>query len=205
MGRVLARPELQRVHEQESWELRSEVEEREPQAAPASWVRSLATGIASIAELLLWALGGLALVMVVYLILQRTQRMQSSFGEPELPTFVALAHDADAKRPSLATHEVVPRALALLASGQHVAALSVLYVGTLAALVRQDGLTLPSQATEGQCLRAVRTASISQERRALFEELTQVWQLSAYAHARPEQERLQQICGRFSVCFAGAR
>jgi hypothetical protein len=101
----------------------------------------------------------------------------------------------------LPPHEVVPRARALLAEGETTAALSVLYVGTLAALVVFDALDVPAQATEGECLRRVGAAPIAPARRELFAELTTHWQLSAYAHVPPDPEQLDGLCLRYGACF----
>jgi hypothetical protein len=205
MARVLARPELQRSRVEEHWELRKSLKsETDPSSVP-SWLGLLAGGLARFFVIILWILGGSALVVVIYLLVQRMQRLvPQEAARASLPEFLAAVRAGEGHELPLAPREVVPRALALLAEGKHAAALSVLYVGTLSALVRQDGLHVPRQATEGQCLAAVRAAPIAEERRALFGELTQLWQLSAYAHAQPEDARLHDICRRFSACFAEA-
>ena len=77
----------------------------------------------------------------------------------------------------------------------------MLYVGTLAALVLLDALEVPAQATEGECLHRVSAAPIAPVRRALFEELTMHWQLSAYAHVVPEPDHVYVLCQRFAGCF----
>jgi Domain of unknown function (DUF4129) len=99
----------------------------------------------------------------------------------------------------------VPEALRLVAAGDLTAALSVLYVGTLRALTERDGLALPDDATEGQCLEAVAAAEVPGEHRALFRELTALWQLSAYAHEPPAKPALSALCARFRSCFEEAR
>jgi hypothetical protein len=201
MARVLARPELSRTHTEEHWELRQRDDESAPQrqAAPA-WLSLIAGLIAESFVVVVWALAGLALVVVIYLVIQRAEGLGRRAEEAASPQLAAMVVQHTGAKP-LTLREIVPRAQALLAEGQHAAALSVLYVGTLQALTLQDGLELPQQATEGQCLAAVQRAPIADERRALFVELTQLWQLTAYAHARPDDARLLALCGRFGSCF----
>jgi hypothetical protein len=202
MKRVLGRPELQRSRVEEHWELRSSPKSEPDRKLSMPWLSWLAGAFARLFVVLLWLLGGAALVVVIYLLVQRTQRMfPSEAGRESLPEFLAHVRNAEGRETPLSLREVVPRALALLAEGKHVAALSVLYVGTLTALMRQDGLHVPRQATEGQCLAAVRAAPIAEARRDLFGELTLLWQLSAYAHTPPDDARLRAICQRFSAEF----
>jgi hypothetical protein len=166
---------------------------------------SLISGIASLAELLLWLLVGLAVAVVVALIIQRVQKAQRGvLPERSLPEFVATITAGGERQGGLALHEVVPKALEHVARGEHAAALSILYVGTLSALVMQDGLALMHAHTEGQCLGLVRAAPIASERRGLFEELTQAWLLTAYAHSAPQRSQLEAICRQFQACFEGA-
>lgn len=201
MARVLARPELQRVRSEEHWELRSRPSAGEAPSVSLDWLTRLADLVARSLVVVLWIVGILAVAVVIALIVQRSRDFQKPARRAEaLPNFVAKLHGDNVSAPLL-PHEVVPKALALLSAGQHVAALSVLYVGTLTALMRQDGLEVPRQATEGQCLAAVRAAPIAAERRALFGDLTSTWQLSAYAHVRPEDARLQELCSRYTACF----
>jgi hypothetical protein len=121
---------------------------------------------------------------------------RDSFGDVEL----RIRFDKLPGRP-LAPNQVVPRARELLAAGDTTGALSVLYVGTLGALVLLDAVDVPAQATEGECLRRVGAAPIAPVRRELFQELTARWQLSAYAHVVPEPDQVHGLCERFTACF----
>ncbi len=205
MARVLARPELQRSHFEEHWEFRSDQKLDDVPRSSSPWLESLAGLMARGLEILLYALTVLALAVGVAVVVQRTQAFRPLRVAPTpMPEFVALLRGTDASSPVLAPHEVVPRARALLNEGQDVAALSVLYVGTLTALMQQHDVALPPQATEEQCLVAVRAAPIAEDRRSLFVELTTLWQTSAYAHTQPERARLEDLCARFTVYFGRA-
>jgi hypothetical protein len=205
MSRVLARPELQRVHEEVHWELRHASDERQEAKPHLAWLERFAAAVAEGFEYLLWGLAALALAFVIYLVILRSPSFQvRAAPSEELPAFAARIRAGEPHVPTLAISDVVPQARALMTQGREVAALSVLYVGTLTALMQRDGVELPPQATEGQCLAVVRRAPIAEERRALFVELTRLWQLSAYAHAQPEHARLTDLCARFHACFAEA-
>lgn len=202
MTRVLARPELQREHQEEHWELRTFGKSSEPSAMPA-WLGRLAMYLADSAAILVWVLAALALAVLLYIAVEHVRR--TSLVTVAIP---ATVRDAEVQirfdklpgRP-LTPNQVVPRARELLAAGDTTGALSVLYVGTLAALVLLDALDVPAQATEGECLRRVNAAPIAPVRRDLFGELTTRWQLSAYAHQVPAPDQVHVLCERFASCF----
>lgn len=212
MARVLSRPELQREHVEQHWELRDPPEEEDEEAfdweALREWLRdfaSVADGIAVGFEFLLWALALIALAALGYLMLERLQAFAPRrAGDAQLPEFVVRMRVDDAQVPPVPLSQVVSRALALIAEGGHAAALSLLYVGTLRALLTQDGVEVSPQATEAQCVSAVRAAQVPAAREQLFVDLTGQWQLVAYAHQRPEEAALRALCERFDACF-GAR
>jgi len=200
MARVLARPELQREHMEEHWELRKQSDDEAPAELP-TWLAVLVKYLAESTAVMIWALAAVALAILLYMFIENVRRnaqltVAVRVQEPE----VQLRFDKLPGRP-LAPGQVVPRARELLAAGDTTGALSVLYVGTLAALVLLDAVDVPAQATEGECLRRVGAAPIAPARRDLFQELTQRWQLSAYAHVVPEPAQVSVLCDRFNACF----
>lgn len=200
MARVLARPELKREHIEEHWELRSPGDDATPTAAPA-WLRTFAKYLADSTAVLIWALAAVALAALLYMLVENVRRTrQLTVAAPEPQPATPIRFDKLPGRP-LAPSQVVPRARELLASGDTTGALSVLYVGTLGALVLLDAVEVPAQATEGECLRRVGAAPIAPARRDLFSELTSRWQLSAYGHVVPEPDHVHALCERFASCF----
>ena len=200
MARVLARPELQREHAEEHWELRKRDESSTSTQLP-SWLGAFATILADSTAVLIWVLAAVALALLLYMFVEHvrhTAQLTAAVPVPEAE--VRIRFDKLPGRP-LAPSQVVPRARELLAAGDTTGALSVLYVGTLGALVLLDALDVPAQATEGECLRRVGAAPIAPVRRDLFEELTRRWQLSAYAHVVPEPDQVHGLCERFAACF----
>jgi hypothetical protein len=203
MDRVLARPELSREVTTEHWQLRK----ASGSADPPWWLTSLASfasGLAELGELLVWAAALLALVAFAVVLLRLMRGAGPARSAPQAEERAQVGF-APLGMTALPVHAVVPEALRLVAAGDLTAALSVLYVGTLRALTERDGLSLPDDATEGQCLEAVAAAQVADEHRALFRDLTALWQLSAYAHELPAQPALTALCARFRSCFEGAR
>jgi hypothetical protein len=200
MARVLARPELQREQVEEHWELRKQADSAEPSELPA-WLGRLAKYLADSTAVLIWVLAALALAVLLYMFVENVRRSTLlTVAVPAPEQEIRIRFDKLPGRP-LAPSQVVPRARELLAAGDTTAALSVLYVGTLAALVLLDAVEVPAQATEGECLRRVGAAPIAPVRRDLFAELTARWQLSAYAHVVPEPAAVHVLCERFAACF----
>jgi Domain of unknown function (DUF4129) len=203
MDRLLARPELSREVTTEHWQLRK----ASGSAEPPGWLTSLASfasTLAELGELLVWAAALLALVAFAVVLLRLVRSAAPARSETHAKERAEVGF-APLGMAALPVHAVVPEALRLVAAGDLTAALSVLYVGTLRALTERDGLSLPDDATEGQCLEAVATAEVPGEHRALFRELTALWQLSAYAHEPPAPPALTALCARFRSCFEGAR
>jgi hypothetical protein len=202
MTQVLARPELQREHVEEHWELRKLGDSSASTEMPA-WLGTFAKLLAESTAVLIWALAAVALAVLLYMLVEnmrRTAQVTLTMAAPAPEPEARIRFDKLPGRP-LAPSQVVPRARELLAAGDTTAALSVLYVGTLAALVLLDAVEVPAQATEGECLRRVGAAPIAPVRRDLFQDLTTRWQLSAYAHVVPEPDQVHVLCERFAACF----
>ena len=69
-------------------------------------------------------------------------------------------------------------------AGQHHQALSLLYRGSISALIHQDEVQIESSDTESDCLRAV-TGKVTAEREQYFSTLTKVWMGLAYGNVMP--------------------
>lgn len=82
----------------------------------------------------------------------------------------------------------------------HRAALSLLYRACLYRLIHQWGFDFSEGDTEGDCAKLVKLqgdASLSD----YTEQLTQCWQLVAYAHRNPENNAVETLCQRWSHLF----
>jgi hypothetical protein len=99
--------------------------------------------------------------------------------------------------------DLAARAWSLWCDGRHPEALSLLYRGALADLIAA-GLRIEEGATEGDCLRRVRSAGLSPDRVAYFAELTRCWMALAYARRTPTTEQARALCTAWSQHFAVA-
>ncbi len=86
---------------------------------------------------------------------------------------------------------------------QFIAALSLLYRGSLSKLVNQNGVKLPYSATEGDCIRILKNSHIKENQALInyFEVLTLMWQRAAYAHQLPELLAVKKICESWPGIF----
>jgi hypothetical protein len=178
---------------------RDEGEEQTEQEAPA-WLAALGRALAYVAELLLW-LGAAALLLIVFL--NRERLMAAWRG-------LSRDHQAQRSTPKTAfgldiTPESLPEDIAGSAwrrwqAGQHREALSLLYRGTLAALVHDHAVDIPEGATEGELLRDCR-GRLAPGPFELLARLTESWQRIAYAHRRPEDAQVEALCREWPRCF----
>ncbi len=106
-------------------------------------------------------------------------------------------------RPESLPDDVAGEAWALWQAGQTAEAISLLYRGALVTLIHRDGITLASSATEGDCVRQVRSAGdrIMSETTDYFTRLTLTWQSLAYAHRLPASSTAEQLCQQWPQHF----
>lgn len=102
--------------------------------------------------------------------------------------------------------DVCASVLQLWRSGEHRAALALLYRATLSRLVEQDALYFEAGSTEGDCLRAIRLAArqqnLNQARASLAQQVSELWQNAAYAHRFPENmDALSSVCAQWHAEF----
>ncbi len=97
--------------------------------------------------------------------------------------------------------DVRAEALKLIDRHDYRAALALLYRACLAYLVKHDILDLKPGATEGDCVKAVRQHLNSQQDIAYFIELTQAWQLTAYAHRELPESQLKALLSSGTVFY----
>ena len=174
LTKILADPEFGWEEQDTVWQSRSPSRERD---ANFGWLGAL---VGQLAEILLWALALVALGFIGFWAVKSSGRI----AVPQSPTKKVLPTELLGMdlRPESLPEDVPSAARALLGSGDRIGALSLLYRGALARLVRGYELELNDGATENDCIRAVRAA---QGPSRWFEGLTRAWQSEAYAH-RPQ-------------------
>ena len=109
--------------------------------------------------------------------------------------------------PESLPEDVAASALKLWKAGKVIEALSLLYRAALTTLVHRDGINLRGSATEGDCLRilAQQAEKVAQPTREFFKTLTRQWQYVAYAHRRPDDKVMTQLCQNFGKHFGESK
>lgn len=109
-------------------------------------------------------------------------------------------------RPESLPDDVPTQVMKLWHQGQKRLALALLYRATISRLVHDDGLTLSSGATEGDCTReaekAFRNVKLSAGRLKASATATQLWLRAAYADSWPDDAAVQQECKLWGEEFA---
>jgi hypothetical protein len=148
--------------------------------------------------LILVAVAILAGLLAIYLVRLIRPRRPSKVNRPTAPTHV---QDLDI-RPESLPDNIGAAARTLWDSGEHRAALSLLYRGVLSRLVHVHNVPIRDSSTEGDCLRLTATR-LREEQRKYIALLIQVWQQAVYGGQQPETASLHTLCDGFSPALDG--
>lgn len=199
IGKVLEDPVFGRSVPDTTWERRSKAPD--PGELPA-WLRLLGEFGRFAAKLLqgaVYVLGaGLLLVLVVLLYRRRHDWLRS-----QTPVDLPDALFGLDVRPESLPADVAAAARALLAAGDAVAALSLLYRGALSVLVHRRRIEFRRGDTEADCLERTRSR-LEAAGQAYFADLLDAWKLAAYAHQPPRGEEVGRLCESWTAHFGGA-
>jgi len=154
---------------------------------------------ASIARLALWLLFAAAIAWLIWrrehwlrwVGARRARARQDS--EPLVVAGVDVSPDS--------LPEDIPRAVQALWNEQRYReAMSLLYRGTLAALIEQRQLAVDASSTEQDCIEAVEQLDIPALSRH-FRDLTTLWQLLAYGHRLPDTRLVEHLCRQWRKLY----
>lgn len=198
--RVLEQAEFQDWKETTFWTFKSQGDESSTEATDSlTMMARLAEALARLLEALLWGLLAYGvIVLVVYwrrwtrVFTKRRQR-QGDYAPPE----VVMGMDI---RPESLPKDIAGEAERLWRAGEQRAALSLLYRGSLMALVNHERLALEASHTEGDVLCLVRR-HLTAEKARYQTRLTHVWQGIAYAHRSPEDQQALALCRQWPQHF----
>ncbi len=148
--------------------------------------------VAFVFEAGLWILGLLLIVVII----KNWHRLQVGwFGKSSSETDANLPETLfglDITEQSL-PDDVRAQAFQLIQSHNYRGALALLYRASLSYLVKNYALNLTAGATEGDCLKAVKQHLSSSQEINYFIELTQAWQLTAYAHRELAELQMHKL------------
>ncbi len=159
------------------------------------WLLQLIGWFAQSARVLVWvAVALLASLLVIFVLrLIRERSPATAPGRKVVPTHV---QDLDI-RPESLPDNIGAASRALWDSGDHRAALSLLYRGLLSRLVHVHNVPIRDSSTEGDTL--VLTATrLAEEKRSYVTQLIRVWQHAVYGGLQPETGALYVLCDEFA-------
>lgn len=197
---VMEDPVFGKTEQEWTWRYREAPDPKKPQ--PGRWddfFKSLRSFFAMIAEgsrILVWVIIALALMVAIYLVLryqhylpwQRTQRVipEQMFGLDV--------------RPESLPDDIGAAALQLLEANQIIAALGLLYRGTLSALIHHAAVDFEPGDTEENCWQRARPV-LPPSALDYFRQLLDAWLWTVYAHRPPLLPTLRALCLQWNRHF----
>ncbi|CBL46846.1 Hypothetical protein HDN1F_32630 [gamma proteobacterium HdN1] len=166
-----------------------------------SWLTNFANWVARIAEILLW-IGVAALLWVLIQLWPRFQHSWSTrtAARKAPPSVVIQSHE---ESPYAFPVEITEAAKQYWHTGQHRAALSLLYRGALAQLAAQLQLPLEGSHTEAESMEICRQHCPAEVNR-YFQHLTDAWVRIAYGHQSVKQEEFELLTNDWAAFHAHA-
>jgi hypothetical protein len=182
-----------------------------------SWLTELFEKIgkflAFIFEVMLWIIA----LLVLFLLVKYRERLRLGLGglfkqREEVYELPDMLFGLDVREESLPDN-VSEQAMILYKKQDYRASLALLYRATLAQLVKNYHFNLAKGATEGDCLKWVTNvlsssgtdfsgSGPSEAKKKYFIELTQAWQLTAYANRFISAEQMEKLCLNWDRFYA---
>lgn len=187
------------------WELKHKREQnKQTEKFKSDWsgLSWLGNSLAQIGQLFLWVLVAALVVAVAYYFSK--WRPTAGYGKKsQLSTKAPKSMFGLDITPASLPDDVGATALELWRAGKMIDALSLLYRGALTTLVHRDGINLRGSATEGDCIRIVsrHAEKIATPTTEFFRLLTRQWQYAAYAHRKPDDAIMHDLCKSWGQHF----
>ena len=193
---VMASDELKGTREITIWQRVDRGERPDPEAnVLARLLARLGRALALGAEVALWiAVTALLLAAVVTVWRLRPRAWMSGAEAAPSPDRIVIA-DGEIKADALPA-DVPGEALRLWRAGERRRAMSLLYRGSVFAVVDRHGVRLPENATEGMCIAAVEQQADA-ARAEFFSKLVTAWMWCAYAGRDPDDDFVAFVCAQW--------
>jgi len=159
------------------------------------WLVELMSWFAQSARVVVWVAVALVAALLVVFVLRLLKERSPSMGRRRkaIPTHI---QDLDI-RPESLPGNIGTAARALWDSGDHRAALSLLYRGLLSRLVHVHNVPIRDSSTEGDALQL--TASrLQADKRDYVSRLIGVWQQAVYGGQQPDANAIYVLCDEFA-------
>jgi hypothetical protein len=199
---VLALPEFGEEKTESSYELRRKPPP-ETEAPDRDFDPAL---IMKIAEVFAWFVVALLLGLVGYWLVRALPLLSST---PSLDASPSARRGLggvveEARSTGTDLEGLLERARRFAREGRALEALSLLYLGSLVTLSDRFDLAVSDDATEGECLRAVRRRAPSEDA-GRFAAVTRAWQLAAYRGELPDRDELGRLLDLAAPLVGNAR
>ncbi len=158
----------------------------------------LSNGFATFLKIVLIVAG----LLGIYWVIANRERLSQWFQSPaevEVDARPEVLFGLDIRKDSL-PDDLAGEAMRLFHRGKLLAVLSLLYRGSLVALVDDNDLEIKESDTEGDCLRNAQS-HVSAATFSYFQTLTQAWQSQVYAHRPPEHAHIEALIRQFNSAF----
>jgi len=197
LARIKADPNLngERKRSTLRWAGKNKPANREPPSW-LGWLKALFAFLAQNGRFLFWGLlTVLALVLTIYLArMFKGWRMPARPRGFEVPSFV---RDLDI-RPESLPDDIGAAARQLWDSGEHRAALSLLYRGLLSRLAHVHHVPIKDSTTEGDCITLASRHLLDEHRKTYVTQLVRLWQRAVYGGVRVEDAAVHALCEGFA-------
>ena len=176
------------------WVQKSDPKPREPSGS-LQWLMELMGWFAQSARVVVWVAVALVAGLLVVFVLRLVKERSPSMGprRKAIPTHV---QDLDI-RPESLPDNIGAAARALWDSGDHRAALSLLYRGLLSRLVHVHNVPIRDSSTEGDTLQLTATR-LREGKRDYVSRLIRIWQHAVYGGQQPEADAIYVLCDEFA-------
>jgi len=195
---IKADPELGGTHLKKNLKFKKTEEKKsEPiDPSPWLWLRDLFVWIERTARWLVWGLGAVAVALLL-VGMRRWAKVRGQGLTRPPPTLPSHVRHLDI-RPESLPQAIGTAAAALWNEGAHLAALSLLYRGTLSRLVHVHAVLIRAASTEDECAALARTR-LATAPADFVTALVATWQLAVYGARLPDTDHVMGLCRGFDL------
>lgn len=196
---ILADPVFGQRVEDLSWRLRQQKNKADKESGWVKYLLRIADLLARGARSLIYVLVFLAIVALL-VVVHRYRYLVLGLNLPaKKPPETLFGLNL---RPASLPDDIAGAALTEVDSGRCAAALSLLYRGTLVALIQRQHIEFSAGDTEDICLHRV-DGRIDAQAASYFAQLLDAWKRAAYAEMPPDAASVRDLCQRWALHFAG--
>lgn len=192
--------DLKGEHKKSEWTLKEiDFDEPDDKETP-EWIKSFSIVFATVVEYLLWIFLAIAIVFIYLSRHQWQHFFLTEKDEEEAYQVPEVLFGMNVREDSL-PDDIIAEATILWQQQKARESLSLLYRGALVRLLIQEKIPLENSHTEGNILTLSQTF-LADTKYTYLKELTQQWQLIAYAHRIPMDEAMAWLFSHWVSNFA---